>query len=113
MENKLKVKKDIIMLGIQPWDIEIGCNFKNMALEIAKQYRVLYVNRPLDRITSIKKKEDVKTINRLNSIKKGIGVLDEVSPNLWIFNPQTMLESINWMPAGFIYRFFNKRNNQK
>jgi len=113
MEKELKVKRDIIMLGIQPWDIEIGCNFKNMALEIAKQYRVLYVNRPLDRITAIKKKEDVKTINRLNSIKKGIGVLDEVSHNLWVFNPQTMLESINWMPAGFIYQFFNKRNNSK
>ncbi|MEX0596323.1 MAG: glycosyltransferase family 1 protein, partial [Candidatus Paceibacterota bacterium] len=113
MENELKVKRDIIMLGIQPWDIEIGCNFKNMALEIAKQHRVLYVNRPLDRITALKKKEDVKTINRLNSIKKGIGVLDEVSSNLWVFNPQIMLESINWMPAGFIYQFFNKRNNRK
>ncbi len=113
MEEKLIEQRDIIMLGIQPWDIEIGCNFKNMAIEIADQYRVLYVNRPLDRITSLTERSDIRTINRKRSIRQGIGVLTEIKDQLWIFNPQTMLESINWMPPGKLYSYFNKRNNKK
>lgn len=101
------------MLGIQPWDIEIGSNFKNMALEISHQYRVLYVNRPLDRITSLTKQSDTKTINRKKSIKEGIGVMNRLNKNLWVFNPQTILESINWLPPGKIYRYFNKQNNRR
>jgi teichuronic acid biosynthesis glycosyltransferase TuaH len=113
MENELVQVRDIIMLGIQPWDVEIGCNFKNMAIEMAKQYRVLYVNRPLDRISAVTSRSDIKTINRLNSIRKGKGVLEEIQKNLWVFNPRTILESINWMPPGRLYRFFNKHNNHK
>ena len=33
--------KDIIIVGIQPWDIEIGSNCKNIALEFAKDNRTL------------------------------------------------------------------------
>lgn len=113
MENKLITGKDIIMTGLQPWDVEIGSNFKNMALQIAQHNRVLYVNRPLDRITAIIKGQDAKTINRLQSIKKGKGVLEEVAANLWVFNPKVIIESINWLPPGKLYRFFNKRNNKK
>ncbi len=105
--------RDIIMIGIQPWDFEIGCNFKDMAYEIARHNRVLYVNRPLDRITSWRAPNDVKTLARKNSIEKGIKVLNEVHPNLWVFNPQVMLESINWMNDGTFYRYFNKLNNRR
>lgn len=113
MEKELTVYRDVIMLGIQPWDIEIGSNFKNMALEISRQYRVLYVNRPLDRITSFTKRSDTKTINRKKSIKEGIGVMNRLNKNLWVFNPQTILESINWLPPGKIYTYFNRQNNRK
>lgn len=101
------------MVGLQPWDLEIGSNFKNMALQIAQQNRVLYVNKPLDRKTALASRRDVKTITRLNSIKKGEGVLEEATKNLWVFNPQTMLESINWLPPGMLYRTLNKLNNSK
>ena len=37
--------KDIIVVGIQAWDIEIGSNCKNIALEFAKNKVV-----PLDRM---------------------------------------------------------------
>lgn len=105
--------RDIIMIGIQPWDFEIGCNFKDMAFEIARHNRVLYVNRPLDRITSWRLPNDAKTQARKSSIEKGIKVLEEVEKNLWVFNPQVMLESINWMNDGTFYRYFNKRNNRR
>ena len=113
MEEKLVGYKDIIMFGTQPWDIEIGSNFKNMAIEIAEQYRVLYVNRPLDRITSLTKRSDITTINRKKSIRQNIGVLTEVRKKLWVFNPQTTIESINWLPPGRLYNYLNRRNNKK
>lgn len=113
MEKELTKYREIIMLGIQPWDIEIGSNFKNMALEISRQYRVLYVNRPLDRITALTHRSDTKTINRKKSIKDGIGVMSQLNEKLWIFNPQTILESINWLPPGKIYTYFNRKNNKR
>lgn len=112
MENAILKGRDIIMLGIQPWDLDIAHNFKNMAQVIAQDNRVLYVNRPLDRITKHKSPNDIKTINRLKSIKDGSNTLEEIEPQLWIFNPPIILESINWMPHNFIYTWFNKRNNR-
>ena len=73
MENGLIINRDVIMVGLQPWDLEIGSNFKNMAFQIARQNRVLYVNKPLDRKTALTSKLDPKTITRLKSIKKGVG----------------------------------------
>ena len=113
MNKNLVKDRDIIMLGIQPWDLDIGHNFKNMAKVICKHNRVLYVNRPLDRFTKWKKPEDIKTQNRLKSIKHGIEVLQEIEENLFIFNPQTILSSVNRLPHNFIYKYFNKRNNKK
>ncbi len=113
MQDPLIKNKDIIMLGIQPWDLDIGHNFKNMAKVIARHNRVLYVNRPLDRITQWKAPKDKKTINRLKSIKKGENVLDEVEKDLFVFNPQTKLESINWLPHGKVYTLLNKQNNRR
>jgi glycosyltransferase involved in cell wall biosynthesis len=112
MENARIKGRDIIMLGIQPWDLDIAHNFKNMAHVISEDNRVLYVNRPLDRITMHKSPEDVKTKNRLKSIREGSNTLETVNENLWIFNPPVILESINWMPHNFVYHFFNKRNNR-
>ncbi len=112
IKGKLQ-NRDIIMIGIQPWDFEIGCNFKDMAFEIARHNRVLYVNRPLDRITAYKLPDDVKTKNRKKSIQDPTSALQEVEKNLWVFNPRIVLESINWMAHHALYRFLNKRNNKK
>jgi len=56
-----------VMMGLQPWDIEIGSNFKNMAEELSKQYPVLYINRALDRISAIRQRKDAKIIQRKKS----------------------------------------------
>ena len=113
MENPRIENRDIIMFGLQPWDIEMGSNFKDMALEIARHNRVLYVNRPLDRISYIKHRSDKKIKARILSFKKKQGVLQSMQQNLWVLNPPILLESINWMPSGMLYNYFNKRNNNK
>ena len=113
MENPLVSNRDIIMFGLQPWDIEIGSNFKDMAVEIARHNRVLYVNRPLDRISYLRYRNDTKIKARILSLKKKEGVLQPAGEKLWILNPPILIESINWMPAGALYNYFNKRNNRK
>ena len=112
MEQSEIKGRDFIIFGLQPWDIPIGSNCKNIAEVISRNNRVLYVNRPLDRISYHRPKKDAQTINRIAAIKKGENVLTEIKKSLWIFNPGKILESINMLPPGIIYNFFNKKNNK-
>jgi glycosyltransferase involved in cell wall biosynthesis len=102
---------DIIMVGQQPWDTEIGCNIKNIAIEFAKSNRVLYVNSPLDRISRIRGKNDVKVQRRVAVINGEKDGLEEVRPNLWVLYPNRTIESINWIKISLIYNIINRWNN--
>lgn len=113
METSIIKGRDFIIFGLQPWDIPIGSNCKNIAAEIAKNNRVIYVNRPLDRLSKYKNRNNQQIKNRIESIKYGKNSLTELTSNLWILNPRLVLESINFLPPGKIYRFLNKRNNRK
>ena len=104
--------KDIIVIGIQPWDYHIGSNCKNIALEFSRNNRVLYVNQPLDRITRLRSSNTEPVKKRLEIIKGKKNGLEEVSENLWVYYPATMVESINKLPDGSIYDYLNKRNNK-
>ncbi|RLD38753.1 MAG: glycosyltransferase family 1 protein [Bacteroidetes bacterium] len=106
------VGRDIIVVGIQPWDIEIGSNCKNIAEEMARFNRVLYVNSPLDRNTKKKDKNDERVKRRIR-ISKGLEEdLVEIKENMWNLFPKHMVESINAIPDGFIYDIFNKKRNK-
>ena len=105
--------KDIVVVGIQPWDIEIGSNCKNIAVEMAKHNRVLYVNSPLDRISRWKEQHTEKIKRRLR-VKKGIEPdLVELDENLWNLYPKTLIESINWMKNPSLFNFVNRSNSRK
>ena len=105
--------EDIIMFGLQPWDIEIGSNFKNMALELSKNNRVLYVNQPVNRSSLIHDRNNAQIKNRIRSLKYGEKVLEQAFDKLWVFNPRTILESVNWIPSSFLFDRFNYINNKR
>jgi len=107
------INRDIVVVGQQPWDVEIGSNCKDIALEFAKHNRVLYVNSPLDRITMLRHKADAKVQKRIAVIKGEQPSLVAIQNNLWNLFPDEMIESINWLPSQFLFDIFNKRNNQK
>jgi len=113
METSLIEGRDFIIYGLQPWDIPIGSNCKNLASEIAKYNRVLYVNRPLDRISMLKNRNDIQVKNRIQSIKYGKNILNNIEGQLWVLNPRIIVESINFLPQGLVYNYFNKKNNKK
>lgn len=103
--------RDIIVVGIQPWDIEIGSNCKNIAIEFAKNNRVLYVNPPMDRITRFKHRNTQRVQKRIQISKGQLPEIEKIENNLWNLYPKTMIESINWISDHAIYKFFNKRNS--
>ncbi len=105
--------RDIVIVGLQAWDIEIGSNCKNIAEELAKNNRVLYVNSPLDRITKLRHKGSEKIQKRIGICKNGISELNVISSNLWNLYPATLIESINWIRVNWLFDLINKINNKR
>lgn len=102
---------DIVITGQQAWDVEIGSNCKNIALEFSRKHRVLYVNSPLDRISLLKNGDDPKIVKRRKVVHGKADGVEEVQQNLWVLYPDKMIESINWLPE-MLFDILNKRNNQ-
>ncbi|MDN5329809.1 MAG: hypothetical protein PWP35_1596 [Bacteroidales bacterium] len=104
--------KNIVVVGIQPWDIKIGSNCKNIAKEFARHNRVLYVNFPLDRATLLKERKTEKVQKRLAARKGKISRYEQVEPNLWVYYPPSIIESLNWLPFPWLFDSLNKRNSK-
>lgn len=105
-------KKDIVIVGLQPWDIEIGSNCKNIAIEFAKTNRVLYVNAPIDSKTLLKDRKKKALQKRLALIRKRENLV-RVTDNLWTLYPSSVIQSINWLPNSGIFTLLNKWNNRR
>ncbi len=113
MQHNERIKgRDIVVVGQQPWDVSIGSNCKNIAIEWSKYNRVLYVNAPLDRKTLYQSKTDPKIQTRLEVIHGSKNGLIQIQDNLWNLYPDVMIESINWIPFQGLFEWLNKRNNQ-
>lgn len=105
--------RDIVVVGIQPWDIEIGSNCKDIANEMSKNHRVLYVNAPLNRRTKVTEANDPKVLHRLDVINGKKSGLTKIKDNLWNLNPDFLAESINKITIKPIYNFLNRRDNAR
>ncbi|WP_343674948.1 glycosyltransferase [Chitinophaga sp.] len=105
--------RDIIIVGLQPWDIRIGSNCKNMAQELCQYNRVLYVNRALDRISAIRSSNDEKVLARKASLRGDANDLKPITASLWTLDPRTVLESINWIPLPSLFDRINLVNNKR
>lgn len=105
-------QRKFILVSMQSWDIEIGSNCKNIALELAKTSPVLYVNFALDRFTAWRAGADPATRKRKAVLRNEVSELEQVQENLWVLTPQVLLESINWLPPGWVFDKLNLRNNR-
>ena len=105
--------KNIVVVGIQPWDIEIGSNCKNLASEFALNNRVLYVNSPMDRFSRYKERNTEKIRRRLKIRQGKEPNLVEVEPNLWNLYPDHIIESINWITSPKLFDKLNYLNSRK
>ncbi|MBI9035520.1 MAG: glycosyltransferase [Bacteroidales bacterium] len=105
--------KDIIVTGLQDFDIAIGSNCVNLTKEFAKDNRVLYLNYPVDRLSLIRHKHHPLVDKRVKVIKNERPGLVQIHENLWSYTPKTIIESIAQIGNKSIFDFFNKRNNKK
>lgn len=105
--------KDIVIVGLQPWDIPIGSNCINIALELSKFNRVLYVNPPLDRSTYIKSRKDERVRKRIEVVRGKKDGLIRISENLWTLYPKQLAESINWINNSAMFQWLNRINNRR
>lgn len=105
--------RDFIFVGLQSWDIDIGSNCKNIAIEVSKHNRVLYVSKPLDRLSLIKNYSDPKTKTRIDILTGKKSAVEKISDNLWNLYPKTVLESVNWINNKSVYHYFNRINSRR
>ncbi len=108
-ENGLKY--DIIIVGLQPWDVALGSNCVDMAKVFSKTCRVLYVNRASDRRTELKKWFSDSSSKELGAKRKGYK-LSKVQTNIWVLDTGLVLESINLFKGG-LFNYLLKRNCKK
>ncbi|WP_411275596.1 glycosyltransferase [Daejeonella sp.] len=108
-----RICRDIVIVGQQPWDTEIGSNCKDIALEMSKNHRVLYVNSPLDRATLLRHRNDEKVQTRVEVLNGKRNGLIRINDNLWNLYPDCMVESINWINIDYIFDSINRTNNKK
>ncbi|MDE3248686.1 MAG: glycosyltransferase [Bacteroidota bacterium] len=113
MKHQFIKGRDIVMFSFQSWDSDIGSNFKDMALELARNNRILFINRALDRKSLWSRRKDPVTQSRLDSIKTGKGELELVAPNIWVHNPRILMESINSIPFAGLHDWLNKWNGKR
>lgn len=109
------IPENFIIFGQQPWDTPIGSNCKNIALELSKNFNVLYINIPLDRATLLRNLPEDKThIERRKAVLNGqVNPFEKINEHLTAFTPATVIESINWLPDGRMFDFLNKINNRR
>ncbi|MGK0446486.1 MAG: glycosyltransferase involved in cell wall biosynthesis [Polaribacter sp.] len=106
--------KNIVVVGIQSWDIPIGSNCKNIATELAKSNNVIYVNVPLDRKNYLKWNfNNLNDLRRLSVLKGRSSGLVKLADTFWTFYPKTVLESVNWVKNVGVFNFFNKLNAKR
>ena len=105
--------RDFIVVGQQPWDTPIGSNCKDLALEFSKHNRVLYINAPLDRRTKFQQGHTEGVKKRMRVINGQEDGLEQIGANFWVYYPDVINESINWMKPTALFRVFNKINNKR
>jgi glycosyltransferase involved in cell wall biosynthesis len=105
--------RDIIITGLQPWDVDLGSNCVNIAQEFAKSNRVLYVNYPLNRLTAIREKNNPSIKKRIQVLNGEIIDLEKVHDNLWVLTPKCMQESISQLKPNWFFNLMNKINNKR
>lgn len=105
--------RDIVMVGLQPWYFKTGCNAKNIANLLAQHNRVLYVNVPIKRKAYHAANPDPKLMPHIELRRAHGEPLKALGPNLWEFYPESLIESVNWLPSTTAFRLLDYVNNRR
>lgn len=107
------LSRDIIITGLQAWNISIGSNCKNIALEFSEHNRVLYISPPLDILSNFRNPQGVKQLKDIERDAESGLLLHKIKDNLWVFYPETVVKSINQISINWLFDYLNYQNNKK
>ncbi|AEI49769.1 glycosyltransferase [Runella slithyformis] len=107
-------KYNIVITSRQIWEeTHLGSNIRDMARVLSQSHQVLFVNDPLDWSAVISQKSGRAALRREFLAKHQGQRLIQDGNNLWVLNPESVIASINWLPDGALYDWFNRINTQK
>lgn len=104
--------RDFVLICNPTWELKIGSNIRNIAIELARKNRVLYVNPPLDRKTVLTRKDE-EILQKKQVLKGKAEDLVQLDENLWLLEPRMLADSINWIPNTSLFKWLNKRNSKR
>ena len=102
--------KDFIFTGLQPWDIPIGSNAVDIAREVSRNNRVLYVNRASDIMTLLRSRRNIASGGD-SSGKIRRDSLRRITDSLFILDLPITAWSVNGLPDGPAFDLLNWHNN--
>jgi teichuronic acid biosynthesis glycosyltransferase TuaH len=108
MSHRFIKDRDIVLFSFQAWNSDIAFNFKDMAYELARFNRVLFIDRARDRNTVLKN----MFLGKASQVSRTED-LELIQENFWVLHPDTLLESGNWSPNFKLFDFFNRINNKR
>jgi teichuronic acid biosynthesis glycosyltransferase TuaH len=103
--------QNIVMLCQQSWDVAIDTNARNLAYELAKQNNVLYVSMPLDVSTVLRRYREPAIKTRLRQLVSSHKPR-QAADRLWVFAPNVLGLSINWLNSRWLFRVLNRLNSK-
>ncbi len=103
---------NFVIFSLSRWNIEYGCNIKDISIELARTHRVLYVDVPLKRKERWLKRAEkfVKEVTQRVARKEN---LLKVSDNLWHYIADEVLESVNGISSPFLFDQVNRINGRR
>lgn len=105
--------RDFIITSLQSWDIAIGSNAKDIAKEISRHNRVLYVNTPVDMLNYLMHSQSPDVQRTKTLIKNKKNGLRQITANLWTLDCPFCAFPVNSFPDGFLFDAVNRLNNKR
>lgn len=103
--------QNIVMLCQQSWDLGIDTSARNLAKELARQNRVLYVNTPLNILTLLREYQAPSVRARLPHLLHPRLPI-QAEQNLWVYTPDLLELSANWLSSRRLFKVLNRVNSR-
>lgn len=103
---------NFVIVSLSRFNIEFGSNIRDIAIELSKNHRVLYVDVPLKRKERWFRKDMLAVLEvkeRLGSRKPMV----KVNENLWHYIDDSVLESMNGASNPKLFDVINYVNNRR
>lgn len=104
--------RDFIFTGLQPWELPIGSNARDIAREVSRHNRVLYVDTPLA-LGEGRGNTSPDVAQRARAAKRLAPTLRTLGPNLYVLDLPMRVLPVNGLPDGALFDAANRINNRR